>query len=298
MLDNVKKKISNLGENSYITKSLNKNILNEIESEIKSQLENELKYKFYPPLFLFVYRNNINSLKEFEKDILAIKGKSTKKSFNGLIKFLEAKSEETRRWASGLFEIFIKYNLLKKFSNHFIEFDKKLSNKKDVDASLSFNNKIINFEVTFLSSSNYDHKAYKKYVEELKNEPNEVFMRPGKYYKDYPDCSFLKHDEFRVLRKVYDKITDEKLNINKSRMSENQINILLLFVGDPISPLQYSHGIGWAFDELFVAQPKSEKSCLEKWIYYEIKRLNLDNKWYCNNINKVFFLHPESLVEL
>ena len=289
MLNDVKQKILILGENSYILKALENNLLNEIESDIKSKPENELEHSLYPPLFLFVYRNNINALKELEKDIQLIKIKSTKKSFNDLINFLQAKSKETRKWASHLFELSIKSILLKKFSNELIEFDKKLPNEKDIDASLNLNNQIINFEVTLLSSSNYDYNAYNKYVEELKNNPHAVFMRPGKYYENYPNCPLLKYDEFRVLRKVYDKITDEELNIDKSKMSEDQINILLLFIGDSISPLQYSPGIGWAFDELFADQPKGNENDFIKWINIEINNLKLDHKWYCENLDKVIF---------
>jgi len=47
-------------------------------------------------------------------------------------------------------------------------------------------------------------------------------------------CPSPYYDEFRIFRKVYDKITDKKLNVDKSQMVSDESNILLLFVGDAI----------------------------------------------------------------
>ena len=287
MLENVRKKILILPTDNYIKIGLSNNTLNKIESKIEKLRENELAYEYYPPLFLFVYRNDLNVINELNNDILLIKDNSSAKSFKNLTSFLKATENEVRNWHSGLFEVFIKSELLKKNPKDDVKVDKDLSNGRNCDASIKLNNRWINFEVTILSSSDDDYKAYEQYNEILKKNPNEVLVKPGKYDTPNSKSPCLKYDEFRTFRKVYDKIANELLDVDKSQMSPDEPNVLLLFIGDAISALQHSPSTGWAFDELFAAQPKEKENSFLKWINIEIKRLDFRNEWYCENLNKV-----------
>jgi hypothetical protein len=300
MLENVREKVSLLSTDNYIRKALSDNTLDEIESTIRKLPENELAYEYYPQLFFFVCNNNESVINELNEDIILIKDNTTSKNFKGLITFLKSSRREVRRWSSGLFEIFIKMNLLKKFSKDNIRLDKKLFNGRNLDAAVKLNNKWYNFEATILSSSDDDYNAYDRYIEALKNNPNEVLVESKDVHKN----------KLRVFRKVYDKIADTKLNIERSQISPDEPNILLLFVGDTISPLTHttfpvtsllgpSRAVGWAFDELFADQPTNNlpvhSQPIEKdipfleWVKFEIKRLNLGGEWYQKNFKKVVF---------
>ena len=293
MLENVRKKILSLSDDNYIKMALSDDILNEIESKVAKLQENELTYEYYPPLFMFIYRHDLTVINGLNDDILLIKQNSSIEFFNNLITFLQASNNKqtsdkgVRKWANSFFEVFIKANLLKKFSKDIIKLDKKLQNGKNVDVSLKLSNKWMNFEVTMLSSSDEDYYAYDQYNEALKNNPNEVLIRPGKYDTPNSKSPSPYNDRFRIFGKIYDKITNEKLDVDKSQMSPNEPNVILLFIGDALSLLPYSPGVGWAFDELFAAQPKGKESPFIKWIHYKIKHLDFRNEWYCENLNKV-----------
>jgi len=293
MLKNVRKKISSFPSDSYIKKALSNSILNKIECKIRKLTGNELGYGYYPPVFLFVYRHDINTLKELDSDITLIEKNSSTNSCKNLTKFLKATENKVapgnavRIWNSGLFEVFIKSIVLKRFSNNNVRLDKKLPNGRNLDAAIKLNDRWFNLEVTILSSSDNDYNAYGRYIEGIIDNPNEVFIRPGKYDSPNSKSPSPYYDEFRIFRKVYDKITDVNLNSDKSQMSTDEPNVLMLFIGDFISPLQYSRGIGWALDELFADQPKGDKNSFIKWINIEIKRLGLKNEWYVKNLNKV-----------
>lgn len=289
MLENVKKKISFLSEDNYIKAALLDGVLNIIESKIIKLQENELAHEYYQPLFLFVYNNDISIINELNNDLLLLKDNSSDNSFQGLISFLRANEskEGVRIWQSGLFEVFIKSLLLKKFPKNEVKLDKKLPNGKNLDAAIKLNNKCINFEITILSSSDEDYYVSNQYNEALKNNSNEALIRPGKYDATNSKSPSLYYDKFRVFRKIYDKITNERLDVDKSQMSPNEPNVLLLFIGDAISTLNVSPGVGWAFDKLFASQPTSENNSFLQWVENEINRLNLGKVWYRKNVNKV-----------
>jgi hypothetical protein len=289
MLENVREKISSLPEDSYIKKALIDNILDNIECKIDHLTFNELKHEYYPPLFLFMYRNDLSIINELDRDILFVKENSSSNSFKDLTTFLKANEKEVRIWRSKLFEVFVKSILLKRFPKDDVILDKKLPNGRNPDAAIKSNNKWINFEVTILSSSDDDYNAYDQYNKALKNNPNEVLIRPGKFDAPNSKSPSLKYDEFRTFGKVYDKITNDKLNIDKSQMAPNEPNILLISIGDAASVLDDSPGIGWAFDELFASQPKGKDNSLIEWIESAIKHLNHTNEWYIENFNKVIF---------
>lgn len=289
MLKDVEKKIATLPADNYIKKALIGGTLKRIESKIHKLPVNELEPMYYPPLFLFLFRNDLPTIMALNKDILLIKENSSPKSFNNLIDFLESSEKEARKWSSGFFEVFIKARLLKKFPKSHVILDKELPNGRNLDAALKLNDKWINFEVTILSSSDDDYYAYNRFIEECKNNPDEVLIRPGKYDAPNSKSPSLYYDEFRVFRKVYDKIADKKLDVDRSQMAPDEPNILLLLIGDAISVLSDSMGIGWAFDELFADQPKSRINPLLRWIEVEYGRLALGAKWYRKNYDKVVY---------
>jgi len=79
-----------LSEDNYIKKALTDDILKRVESEICKLSLNELRHMYYPPLFLFVSRNDLSTITALNEDILLVKENSSKKSFNNLIDFLKA----------------------------------------------------------------------------------------------------------------------------------------------------------------------------------------------------------------
>jgi len=286
MLNNVREKRDSLPTESAIKLALTDDILCEIESRIRRVPINELKYATYPPLLLFVYRNDVNTVQALEEDILLIKNNSSPESFNNLIGFLKASEKRPRDWDSAFFEVFIKAVLLKRFAKGSVILDKELPNGRNLDVLVLLYNRWINFEVTILSSSQEDYDVYNSFKEHLKKDPDIVLSRPGKYDPPNSKGPSPYYDEFRVYRKVYDKIADEKLDTDKSQMVPDEPNILLLFIGAAISPLSYSPGIGWAFDELFADQPRDNSSFL-KWFEVEFRRLGLDEEWYSVNSDKI-----------
>lgn len=284
MMEDVKSKLSSLSTSSFIKLAFkNKSILEEVNNSIANKSLDDLKWGTWPPLFLFVNMHSLDELKAFEDDIALVVNHSRREA----VEFLQTNTDKDndRTWSGGIFEVFIKSQLLRKFTN--IKLDFALANGKNVDLRITNENKY-SLECTVFTDSDEDRVVWDKFMGDKKRDESTVLTRPGKYDSKESKTPSLYYDCLRFYAKVYDKIA-LKLDPKSSQLPRDTKNILLISIDAPRSTLLYSPGIGWALDGLFADQPRGSFSpqgikdiSLQAWVEFTAKELIQKNELCVN----------------
>ncbi|MFX0138713.1 MAG: hypothetical protein ACFFDN_34045 [Candidatus Hodarchaeota archaeon] len=248
-------KKNKLSKTGYIFKALTI-ILPNVIAQIESTSSRDLEWDYWYPLYLFVEHHSIDHILKFEDDLQMIVEHSDENYVKSINNFLTSSQDKNREWSSKLFEIYIKRILLENFKE--VSFDFQLPNGKRPDAKIILNTSNIFIEITALTESDEDRVVWDNFMEDLKSNPEQVLVRPGKFYAKGSKSPSPYYDAVRFYSKVYDKIA-HRLNINDSQLSDDYPNILIIFLYTPTTSLNLSLGINWALEELLSIQPTGQK---------------------------------------
>ncbi|NQT23538.1 MAG: hypothetical protein HQ579_08915, partial [Candidatus Omnitrophica bacterium] len=280
-----------LGSSSYIKKAFPTQRLETVATWIEDNQAKDLKHGYWPPLFLFLANSPIAEIRTFENDLKLVVEHSTRTNESEITAFLKTNAKEDRYWVSGLFEIFIKSNLIKK--NIKAEFDYPLSNGKNVDIKCKLEGKSYYIECTIMTDSDTNRKAWDRFMDAQK-----VQEKSACSLSDYKDPSPNEVSELYLhCLKFYDKIYDKiapNLNPGMGQLGEDAQNILAISFYTPCSIVNQSPGIGWALDELFADQPRGSFSpkgipdvSLSAWLDFKAKDIELDMARYYEKRNEI-----------
>jgi len=300
MVSKVRDKLTLLPESSHIRSALSTDKLKEIFNRIEHNNIKDLEYGYWPPLFLFLYHHSVSGIQAFESDIELVIRHSNKTATQ-IPQFLKASAEEDRLWVGRLFEIFVKARCLKE-KGAAVELDYTLPNRRETDIRLEIRGKAYYLECTVITDSDEDREVWDRFMTEKKIDSDATLVRPGKYDSPNSKSPSSYYDCLRFYDKVYDKLT-KNLDPGRSQMSYENPNLLLVsFDSSTTSSTAESPGIGWALDELFADQPKSEVRLRDKpsniadisfleWLDFKAKVLNqnshLDLKMYYANFDDI-----------
>jgi len=273
--------------------------MQELADRVEVALLPDLEFGYWPPLFCFVSRRDIADLTEFESDLRLVCAKSS--SPGSVVSFLEATPQEDTRWTSGLFELCIKACLIKQAQS--VEVDSALPNGSRPDIRLSLNGRNVWFECTVLGDSQEDRAAWDRYMQAKKINKSVQMVRPGDFDTADSKSPSLYYDCLRMYLKVFNKLAPN-FNPDKSQVSPDEPNVLLISIASSKSPLSRSPGIGWALDELLADQPKGETRVkdvapsldisLSGWMDFQARNLSqqsqLDLKEYCQKSHEIIAL--------
>jgi hypothetical protein len=291
ILDDVKEKVSSLSIPSFLKSAFErKNIIEKANKFITASDVKDLTWGNWPPLLLFVNRHSMSDIIALEDDIALTVQHSKPKA----VKFLEADSDD-RAWSGGVFEIFVKARLLRKFEDARLDFD--LENGKNVDLRITNGGSNYSLECTVLTDNDEDKLVWKKFMDDKKGDGSAVLVRPGKYDSEKSKSPSLYYDCLRFYAKVYDKIA-LNLNLESSQLLKSTRNVLAISIDAVIGTLQDSLGIGWALDELFADQPRGSFSpngitnvSLQAWVEFTAKELikkgKLSKKTYADSYTEI-----------
>ncbi|MFX0142268.1 MAG: hypothetical protein ACFFDN_51995, partial [Candidatus Hodarchaeota archaeon] len=171
-------KKNKLPKTGYIFKALDV-ILPKVMTQIESTCPSDLEWDYWYPLYLFVEHHSIDQILKFENYLQMIAEHSDENYVKSINNFLTSSQDKNREWSSTFFEIFIKSILLEK-SNE-VSFDFKLPNGKKPDAKIILSNVNIIIEITILTESDEDRVVWDNFMENLKSNPEQVLVRPGKF---------------------------------------------------------------------------------------------------------------------
>ena len=282
MLKDVRSKLESLPKEAHIRNAIKLENIKSLFEQIESKQADELEWHKWPPLFLFLYRHSISEVFALESDIALVFRHSSRKNQKNILDGLQAQSSKKRwegKWAGSLFEIFAKSLCLKE-RGLAVGLDYLLPNSSDTDIRMEMEGKRFHLECTVLTDSDEDREVWERFIEAKKADPEICLTRPGPFDPLKPKGPSPYYDCLRVYDKVYDKIAKE-LDLNKSQLSEDAPNILLISFFSPYRHLSpTSPGVGWALDELFADQPKIcadhpsfRNISLIAWLTFTEKRL-------------------------
>ena len=133
-----------------------------------------------------------------------------------------------------------------------VEFEAPLANG-DSDMRARVNGRHFRIENTVIADSDEDRQGFDNYLAARKQDPEAIWMRPGKFDPPNARGPSPYYNTLRLYAKVYDKIA-KNLDPDKSQCEEDEPNVLLVsFSGAFVHP--WKPGWGWALDELFDSQP-------------------------------------------
>ncbi len=300
LVQDVREKLAALPSDGPIRKALPESKMKEIADRVEIAPTSDLESGYWPPLFCFVSRRDIADLTEFESDLRLVCTKSS--SPDSVVNFLEANPQEDTRWTSGLFELCIKACVIKQTQSA-IEVDSALPNGSRPDIRLSLNGRNVWFECTVLGDSQEDRAAWDRYMQVRKIDKSVQMVRPGNFDTADSKGPSLYYDCLRMYLKVFNKLAPN-FNPDKSQVSPDEPNVLLISIASSKSPLSQSPGIGWALDELLADQPKGEARVkdvapsldisLSGWLDFQARDLSqqskLEFKAYCQRFHEIIAL--------
>lgn len=255
LIANIREKLLSLPAEGAIRTAMTSEKIDELAKRIEKHTPADLEWDKWPPLALFIYRHSLSEIQAFENDINLVVTHSKRTPASQITNYMKAGPEEDRMWAGGIFETFVKSRCLreKRFA---VELDFPLPKGRSSDILIAMKEKSFHLECTVITDSDEDREVWERFIEAKKADPEIFLTRPGQFDPPNSKSPSPYYDCLRVYDKVYDKIA-KKLDLNKSQLSEDAPNILLISFFSPYRHLSpTSPGVGWALDELFADQPK------------------------------------------
>jgi hypothetical protein len=288
-VNEIRKQLNELPQESLIRKALNDERLNEIERTIQNAAgDNELGFARYPPLFCFLLRNDKNIISGLESNITLVVNHAPTCN-DQIINFLKADEQYNGKWQwlSGIFDLAVKARILSVISNKkCVELESIVNSKSDKKCDVIIKCKSLTYciESTVLNQSKEDEEVYKRWMNDIKNGGSKVMCRPGKFDPPNSKGPSPYYDCWRTYAKVYDKIAHD-LNPQKTQMSSNEPNLLILLNEAERGCLL---GIQWAIDELFIDQPAGKRNgpidiSLAGWIEHTAREKKIDSGEFCKS---------------
>ncbi len=300
LIASVKGKWEDLPPESHVKSALPITKFDELSTEIEADSPENLKYRYWPPVFLFIERQAIAEILELDSDLDSVIDHSKERQPAEITSFLKAGPNDDRRWCAGLFEVFVKAKLLKEAGAEAVKFDYPFPNGRNADLRLEMDGKAIYLECTVITDSDEDRGTWDRFLEAKKVDPEVMLTRPGQFSPPDAKSPSSYYDCLRFYAKAYDKLAKD-LDPRKSQCSDDSPNILLVSFHYWAGHLTAkSHGAGWALDELFADQPNLRPRlkdappgitdiALVGWLDFMAKELidksRLDGQSYARNFN-------------
>lgn len=258
-VDGVRRKLEALPEDSHIRAAVDEPRLEGIKASILDTPDTELEGKYWPPIYLFLRGRSMADIEELDADIDLVYAQTPHKHQKGSVQFL--RSDLSRDWSAGTFEIFTKSRCLRALSGG-VSLDYELESGKDVDLRVSLDGQAVCLECSALTLSDSDRKVWDAHWKARAAGYKGNLVRPGVH--DQGDGKGLD-DAYEVVR-IYDKVYDKMapgFDVDRGQLSPVEPNVYLLSWGQRIGGLpaecHFDFAIPWAFDEIFTASlPRPE----------------------------------------
>jgi hypothetical protein len=229
------------------------------EQRLRAQTDPDIEHALWPPLLMYAMQpwHTPEELRLLDADVTRIRDHSTGDPLHA-VSWLAASPTEGRRWRAGYFETCMKAKALAAASaldEADVEFDVRVPGGRDVDIKLSFGDRAYFLECTIITESDEDQQVRSDWLELRKSQPNLPLARPGPFDPPSSKGPSPHYDANRIYMKVFDKL-QKGGDPAKTQTSDDSPNVMLFSCWPNFgSPLPFSPALGWAFDELFGAQP-------------------------------------------
>lgn len=295
-LDAVRAKRDRLPNDSLIRQALNDDVLQQVDQNIRHAAAVDLTYAFWPPLYGFCCLKTDEAIAALDHDIRLVAQRAGTSTIPAIIQFMKTKEGDRQgQWYGGLFDLWSKATAAKNGKD--VQLDRLLPNGRESDIYLNVNGRHLRVESTVLTQDDEADQVWKRYIQDMRVDANKVLIRPGPYCPPNAKGPSPYYVSLRFYAKVFDKLT-QNLNPAKSQFADDEPNVLLVSCAGPVR--HDEPGIGWALDELFVAQPTIARTVvpetftdisLSGWVDFRARELIQQKKmtvdWYCEHSREV-----------
>jgi hypothetical protein len=295
-LEAVRTKRNGLPDDSLIRLALCDEVLHQVEEKIRQADPVDLSYALWPPLYGFCCIKSDEAIAALDLDLRLVAQHAGPNTIPAITQFMKTKEGDRQgQWYGGLFDLWSKATATN--NGQKIELDSQLPNGRESDISVQLNGRRFRIESTVLTQDDESDQVWKRYLQDKRVDPNKVLIRPGPYCPPNAKGPSPYYLSLRFYAKVFDKLT-QNLNPAKSQFADDEPNVLLVSCAGRIR--HDEPGIGWALDELFVAQPTMARSVvpetftdisLSGWIDFRARELIQQRKmtvdWYCDHSHEV-----------
>ena len=229
------------------------------QQRLRIENESDFENALWPPLFVYVLTPGRTSeqIVLLDQDVTRIRDHSPDDRAQ-VAAWLDASATEGRRWRGGFFEASMKARTLDFASGRtdtVVTFDAPLPSGRNADICLTVGERSYFLECTVITESDEDQAVHEAWLESRKENPGVVLTRPGPLDPPGAKGPSPYYDANRFYIKVFDKLQKDG-DRTKTQTADDSPNLLLLSCFPVFgSPLPFSPALGWAFDELFCAQP-------------------------------------------
>jgi len=297
MVESVRRKRDTLPANSPIRMLLNDEFLQGVINRIEQTEATNLFYAYWPPVLGLIYYHSVEAINRLNSDLEVVLDASDQNKRADVLQFLNARSgKDFGVWYGKLFDLWAKATALK--SSNPVELDCSLPNGRDHDMTLTLNGRKFHLENTVLTKDDEARAVWNRFVEDKRNDPTKMLVRPGAYCPEEAKGPSPYYDARRFYAKIYDKIA-KNLNPDEAQFPDGEPNVLLVSFPE-IELRADSPSNGWVLDELFADQPngrhipapdETSDVSLSAWIDFTahelIKHKQMSREFYCENFSRI-----------
>lgn len=251
-IENVSNVVRMLPSESPLRSAWEDIVMFETKQRVTDAIEADLGNLKLPPLFFLLDGINPETINALVDDLNIVSAASD--AGRDPLTTASTKSPmDDRKWCGALFEVYVKSVFLKLVPGTSLDY--LLPNGKDIDVCITLDGADVFIECTVITDSDEDRAVFDRFMEYKKHQADAVLSRPGCFDEEGSTGPGLYYDPLRIYCKVYDKLAPQ-FDTAKSQTSANHANILFLSFFTPRGSFGIdSPGVGWALDELFIAQP-------------------------------------------
>jgi hypothetical protein len=254
MLATTRQRLAALSASSPLRLAVPESIIEETARRIELADAADLEHGPWPPAVTVLSEISDAAVAELDDELALVLAHTKPSKAKDVTQFLgTAMGQRVAEWYGGLFDVWARTQVLRAGCE--VEFDAPLPNGRDSDMRAVVNGRHFRVENTVIAESDEDRQSFDNFLAAKKQDPETLWMRPGKF--DPPDARGPSpyYNTFRLYAKVYEKLA-KRLDPDKSQCAGDEPNILLIsFSGAFVHPEK--PGWGWAMDELFDNQPST-----------------------------------------
>lgn len=276
-IENVSNVVRMLPSESPLRSAWDDIVMTETKQRVIDAVEADLGNLKLPPLFFLLDGISPETINALVDDLNIVSAASEDRRDPLTTASIKAPMDD-RKWCGALFEVYVK-SIFQKFVSG-TSLDCPLPNGKDMDVRTILDGVEVFIECTVITDSDEDRAVFDRFMEYKKHQAEAVLTRPGCFDEKGSTGPGPYYDALRMYCKVYDKLAPQ-FDTAKSQTSAEHANILFLSFFTPRGSFGIdSPGVGWALDELFIAQPAGHiklASCpggvtgisLQDWLDYQ-----------------------------
>jgi len=249
LLKKAMKKVARLPDDSTVRQVADSEFFSRIERDLIIRNERDLVQGHCDPLAFFLTHRSLSVIRRLDRDISLVERHTEQNRRADVSSWLKVSKDDLdadRKWLAGLFEIFVKATVLRRFGPDRVVMDSYVDGSdKRVDAEISLGDRSICVEATVLTGSDKDRVQFQRIVRATAEGSDELMY-------EQVDFGQFRH---RFFRKVYEKIARGR-DPSRSQISDTKPNLLLVGILDPTTPLSAdSIWLASTLDDLFAAGP-------------------------------------------